>query len=329
MALARAPLFSTTEVTSWVICRSCPSAHRPLHAGLRIVALALLLGSPPAVVVSDDPPPAGGGATPPRPPRARPPSPRSLQHRASPHRRPASRDGRGTAPLAYLPVAQSANGMDWTAISGATGASYDTGATDVGMNGRWYRWSPERRRQRHQRDSARLTVQAAAGGGGGGGTGPSGASFRMPRTRFAVAVTPSRARRGLRRRQLPDAAVQVPDGQWTSSSPAASRCPGFPGNTFLEGQWLAVTPVTSWRPTPRTRCRSSRRPPRSTSRRPTPPFPNCERATRVRVRFTLTQAAVDALGGQPVIFSAWPTARSCTWCRCSPTKTVAEGRRRR
>lgn len=41
----------------------------------------------------------------------------------------------GTAPLSYQ-WRSSTNGTDWVSIAGATGASYDTGATDAGMSGR-------------------------------------------------------------------------------------------------------------------------------------------------------------------------------------------------
>ncbi|HEX2584871.1 MAG TPA: hypothetical protein VHL14_07055, partial [Steroidobacteraceae bacterium] len=43
----------------------------------------------------------------------------------------------GTAPLSYQ-WRSSTNGTDWTDISGATAASYNTGATSIGMNGRYY-----------------------------------------------------------------------------------------------------------------------------------------------------------------------------------------------
>lgn len=273
---------------------------------LRIAALAALLGLAACGGGSDDPPPAGGGATP--PPAAASAPAIATQPAAQSVTAPASASfsvtAGGTAPLAYQ-WRSSANGTDWTAISGATGASYDTGATDVGMNGRWYSVVVSNGAGSVTSDSARLTVQAAAGGGGGGGAGPSG-EFPHAANPFAVAVTPAEsAVAGFGVGSSTDAAVQVPDGAAdVAVSGGVTVSFGFPGNTFLEGQWLAVTPVTlaaadAAHPLPFQSVAAA-----FDLAPADPAIPELRTSNLVRVTFTLTQAAVDALGGQPVIFSA-------------------------
>jgi hypothetical protein len=79
---------------------------------------------------------------------------------------------------------------------------------------------------------------------------------------------------------------------------------GIPGDAFLEDQGLAVTPVTlaprdSGNPLPfQAVIGAVHIDPADTT------IPELQTNNRVRITFAFTQAALDALGGQPVIFSA-------------------------
>jgi hypothetical protein len=204
----------------------------------------------------------------------------------------------GTAPLTYQ-WRSSANGTDWTAIAGATSASYDTGATDAGMNGRYYSVVVSNAAGSVASASAQLTVQIPPPGPGG----------EFPHAANPLAVTATRAAEAVSSFYIsssPDTTVRVPDGASNLAvDDGVAVSLGFPGNTFLEDQYLAVTPVTltgpdSAHPLPFLSVTGAfHLDPADTD------LPELETNNLVRVTFVLTQEARDALGNnQLVIFSA-------------------------
>ncbi len=102
-----------------------------------------------------------------------------------------------------------------------------------------------------------------------------------------------------------DATVQTPSGASDIAvADGVSVSFGFPGDTFLESQSLAVTSVTlaaldDTHPLPFQSVRAAFKLAPSDSS-----IPELRARNLVRVTFTLTQAALDALGGEPLIFSA-------------------------
>jgi hypothetical protein len=194
----------------------------------------------------------------------------------------------------------SSNGTDWTDISGATGASYDTGGTDPGMNGRYYAVVVSNSAGSVTSGSAQLSVQAS-----GGGTGPSG-EFPHAANPLAVTVTPADAAlASFFIGSSADATVQSPaEATGIAVADGVTVSLGLPGNTLLEDQSLAVTPVTltgldAAHPLPfQSVLGAFRLAPADTN------IPELQATNLVRITFALSQAALDALGGRPVIFSA-------------------------
>ncbi|MEJ0085325.1 MAG: hypothetical protein WDO72_06565 [Pseudomonadota bacterium] len=214
----------------------------------------------------------------------------------------------GTAPLTYQ-WRSSTDGTTWIDIAGATGASYVTSATDVGMNGRYFSVVVSNSAGSVTSGSAQLTVIATTppdpGGGGGGGSGPSG-EFPHAANPFTVAVTPAdNAIAYFDVASSTDATVQVPGGAADIAvAEGVTATIGIPGNAFLEDQSLAVTQVLlaavdSAHPLPLHAVRGAfHLDPADAA------IPELQTNNRLRITFTLTQAALDALGGEPVIFSA-------------------------
>lgn len=141
----------------------------------------------------------------------------------------------GTAPLTYQ-WRSSTNGTDWSDISGATGPSYTTGATDTSMSGRYYSVLVSNAAGSVASSGVQLSVQAAPSGTQGG-------EFPHEPKPLAVAVT--RADAALTsfdttsaRNATPAVAgdIAVADG--------ISVTVRVPGDVFLEAQTLAITPVT-------------------------------------------------------------------------------------
>src|SRR6185369_4358620 len=114
----------------------------------------------------------------------------------------------GTGPLAYQ-WRYSTDGTSWTNIASATGASYATGATEVGMNSRYYSVIVSNSAGSVTSSSAQLTATAATppssggggdsggggggsggGGGGGGGTGGGSGGSGGPSGEFPHAPNP-------------------------------------------------------------------------------------------------------------------------------------------
>lgn len=86
----------------------------------------------------------------------------------------------GSAPLAYQ-WRSSANGTDWAAIDGATGTSYTTGATDTGINGRWYSVVVSNSAGSVTSTAVQLTVNPPP---------PASGSGAFPKTPAPIALTP-------------------------------------------------------------------------------------------------------------------------------------------
>lgn len=232
----------------------------------------------------------------------------------------------GTAPLAYQ-WRSSTDGTSWNDIVGATGASYATGATEVGMNGRYYSVVVSNSAGSVASSSVRLTAIAAtsppaggggpgdggSGGGGGSGSGgtgggPTGPSGEFPHTAnpIAAAVTlASAAAANFDVSSSSDATVQIPGGASDIVVGGGVMVSlGFPGDTFLEDQSLAVTPATladldSGHPLPFQSVLGA-----FVLNPSDPALPELRTNNLVRVTFTLSQQALDTLGARPVIFSA-------------------------
>ena len=210
----------------------------------------------------------------------------------------------GTAPLTYR-WRSSTDGTTWTDIAGATAASYVTGVTDVGMNGRYYSVVVGNIAGSVTSGSAQLTVIATTSPDPGGGGGPSG-EFPHTANPFAAAVTPAdNALAYFDVASTNDSTVHIPAGAADIAvADGVTLSIGIPGDAFLEDQSLAVTPVTlaavdAEHPLPfHAVLAAFHVGPADTG------IPELQTNNRVRVTFTLTQAALDALGGQPVIFSA-------------------------
>jgi hypothetical protein len=255
---------------------------------------------------SDDAPPAGSGGSNPPPAAATAPTITTqplAQSVAAPEPATFSVIASGTAPLAYQ-WRSSTDGTSWIDIAGATGASYATGATEVGMNGRYYSVVVSNSAGSVASSSAQLTAIAATPPPTGGG-GPSG-EFPHAANPLAIAVTPADdALSNFDVSSSADATVRVPGGaSGIIVADGVTVSFGFPGDTFLEDQSLAVTRVAlagldSAHPLPfQSVIGAFDIDPADTT------IPELRTNNLVRVTFTLTQEALDALGGQPVIFSA-------------------------
>jgi len=279
-----------------------PSARQLARAGILVASLAVLLplgacgggGSSSADAPTETTPPGDSN-----PPTATAPTivtQPAAQSVTAPAGATFSVTAGGTAPLTYQ-WRSSSNGTDWTDIAGATTASYATGATDVGLNGRYYSVVVGNAAGSVASSSVQLAVRAAPPNGG-----PTGEFPHTPNP-LAVAVTRADAAVGaFGVTSTPKAAMQesgemaVVDG--------VKVAVGVPGNAFLEDQTLAVTPVTlagvdAAHPLPFQAVLGAFDLAPADSNTPEPIAGNL-----VRVTFTLSQAALDGLGGRAVIFSA-------------------------
>lgn len=273
-----------------------------------LAALALATGLAACGGGSDDPAPAGNGngtgtGTETNPPAAVAPAittQPSAQNVTAPTAATFTVVASGTAPLAYQ-WRSSSNGSDWSDIAGATGASYGTGATAVGMNGRYYSVSITNSAGSVVSAAVQLGVQPASTGAGGG-------EFPHTPNPLAVRVTPAAA------------AVAWLDvvSQRGGGSQSAYNIPVADGVTaavdirhmsFLEPYRLAVTmtPVAladldAEHPLPFQSVAGA------FNLAPADPLtPELQASRPILVQFRLTQAtldALDALGGQVVVFSA-------------------------
>ncbi len=147
----------------------------------------------------------------------------------------------GTAPLAYQ-WRSSDNGTDWTDIAGATGASYATGATDTGMNGRWYSAVVSNSAGSVTSSAAQLTVIAGAASGG---LQPlAGAVEPFPHPPAPLAATPVNG-------SQQDRAIisWAPADTWSGTA-ALTHGNGtktwlqFPGGAFRDEVGLVLTEIT-------------------------------------------------------------------------------------
>ncbi|MEJ0040676.1 MAG: hypothetical protein WDO68_32430 [Gammaproteobacteria bacterium] len=284
---------------------------------IRITALLALLALAACGGGSDNPAPAGGGDAPPAPTATAPTITTQplAQNVTVPEPATFSVIASGTGPLAYQ-WRYSTDGTSWTNIASATGASYATGATEVGMNSRYYSVIVSNSAGSVASSSAQLTATGATppssgdggdGGGSGGGSGgsPSGEFPHTPNP-LAVAVTPGAGTlSSFDVSSAADSTVQSPNG--ASDIVVANGVTvsfGFPGNAFLEDQSLAATQVSlasldSNHPLPFESVIAA------FDLDPTDnTVPEIQTNNLVRVTFTLTQQTLDALSGQLVIFSA-------------------------
>lgn len=262
---------------------------------------------------SDNPAPAGGGsnnsAPPPPPPAATAPAITTqpvAQSVTVPEPATFSVIASGTAPLAYQ-WRSSTDGTNWTDIAGATGTSYATGTSDVGMNSRYYSVVVSNSAGSVASSRVQLTAIAPPPPPPTGGNGPSG---EFPHTANPLGVATTAAGDALSTFDVSssrDTTVRVPSGAAdivVESGVTVSI--GFPGDTFLEDQTLTATRVSlasldSAHPLPfQSVIGAFDLGPADTN------IPELQARDLVRVTFTLTQEKLDALGGQPVIFSARP-----------------------
>lgn len=272
---------------------------------IRFTALLSLLALGACGGGSKDAAPPGGGNNGPPPPVVTAPTITAqpvAQTVTEPAAATISVTASGTAPFTYQ-WRSSTDGTSWTNIAGATAASYDTGATSVGMSGRYYSVVVTNSAGSATSANAQLTVTAAPPTGGGGG-GPSG-EFPHAANPAAVAVTRAdSAVAGFDVVSSGSASVQVPGGAAdVTVAEGITVTFGVPGDAFLEDQTLVVTPVTL----------------AGTGSDPLPfqsvagafdlgsadtTAPELQLRNGVVITFTFTPAALDALGGQPVIFAA-------------------------
>ncbi|MGC4028687.1 MAG: hypothetical protein QM696_07445 [Steroidobacteraceae bacterium] len=209
----------------------------------------------------------------------------------------------GTATLSYQ-WRSSSDGSSWTDIAGATGTSYDTGATTAAMDGRYFSVVVTNSAGSATSSSVKLTVTADTTPGGGTGTGPSG-EFPHAANPMAIAVTPAdEAIAVFDVASAANATVQVPGGAAdVAVADGVTVTFGFPGDTFLEDQTLAVWKATlqglAGQPLPFQSVAGA-----FVLDAADTAAPELQANNLVRITFTLTQQALDALGGQPVVFSA-------------------------
>ena len=276
------------------------SSARTLRAGFLVAALIVLLplGACGGSGSDDASPPVSGG----NPGTAAPPTvdtQPAAQSVTAPSVATFTVAAGGSAPLAYQ-WRTSPNGSDWADISGANSASFTTGATDAAMNGRYYAVVISNSAGSVTSNSARLTVQTA-----GSGSGPSGV-FPHAANPLAMSVTLSDAAlTAFGITSVVGASEQAPaEATGIALASGVTLSIGVPGNAFLEDQTLAVTPVTlaaldATHPLPFQSVIGAFNLASADGAAP-------ELATNnlVRISFTLSQAALDALGGRAVIFSA-------------------------
>ena len=203
----------------------------------------------------------------------------------------------------------SANGTDWTPIAGATGASYETGATDAGMDGRYYSVVISNSAGNVTSASVQLTVITPPTGGGPGDPNdppPTTGVFPHAPNPLSVAVTPAEASIAqFVLMSYGDSAVEVPgDAANLPLAAGVTVSLGFSGNSFFDNQTLSVTPVTlaglgAGNPLPFQSVIGTFQVHPAES-----PEADLQTHNRMQVTFTFTQAALDVLGGQPVIFTA-------------------------
>lgn len=149
----------------------------------------------------------------------------------------------GTAPLAYQ-WRSSSNGTDWTDIDDATGASYATGATDAGMNGRWYSVTVSNSAGSVSSSPAQLTVA-------GGGTPPAdalqplaGAVGSCPHADTALMATPvSGSQLSLNAISWAPTDTYSGVATLTHSNGSQTRLL-FPGGAFRDEVGLRLTEIT-------------------------------------------------------------------------------------
>lgn len=206
----------------------------------------------------------------------------------------------GTAPLTYQ-WRSSGNGADWTLISGATGASYQTGTTDAAMDGRYFSVVVGNSAGSVTSASVRLTVAVTPAGP----TGPSG-EFPHTANPLAVAITPAAAAvAGFDVVSSTRADVQFDAGATdVALDNGVTVSIGLPGNAFLEDQSLAITPVTvaaldASHPLPFQTVLAGFMLGTADAG-----LPELKTLNALHIRFTLNSQALDALGGEPVMFSA-------------------------
>ncbi len=138
------------------------------------------------------PPPGGGGTTPPVVTAPGITTQPAAQTVTAPAAASFSVTATGTAPLSYQ-WRSSTNGMDWTAISGATATSFDTGATDAGMNGRYYSVIVSNSAGSATSSAVQLTVTTPPPTGGNPTTGPAplmGPADPLPHVPAPMSATP-------------------------------------------------------------------------------------------------------------------------------------------